>query len=165
MNPLPQESTIVGKRLMDAGYVLPAVPEPRADYLPAKTVGGFVYLSGQVPFVENELRVQGRLGEDVSEEAGANEAALAALNALSAAYTLLGGLDDVDVASVTVYVASAPSFHNHHLVANGASKVIGVAFGPHPRTSVGVTSLPLNAVVEVQLVLAVRSAGHEDLVS
>jgi enamine deaminase RidA (YjgF/YER057c/UK114 family) len=158
MTARPQESTVVGKRLMDAGYVLPDVPEPRADYLPAKTVCSFVYLSGQVPFVENELQVQGRLGEDVSEEAGANQAALAALNALSAAYALLDGLDDVEVAGVTVYVASAPTFHNHHLVANGASKVIGVAFGPHPRTSVGVTSLPLNAAVEVQLVLAVRSA-------
>lgn len=158
MTARPQESTVVGKRLMDAGYVLPDVPEPRADYLPAKTVGGFVYLSGQIPFVENELPVQGRLGEDVSEEVGVSQAALAALNALSAAYALLDGLDDVEVAGVTVYVASAPTFHNHHLVANGASKVIGVAFGPHPRTSVGVTSLPLNAAVEVQLVLAVPSS-------
>jgi enamine deaminase RidA (YjgF/YER057c/UK114 family) len=157
MAPTSQVSTVVGRRLMDAGYMLPAVPQPRADYLPAKTVGGFVYLSGQVPFVENELQVQGRLGEDVSEEAGTSQAALAALNALGAAHAHLGGLDDVDLASMTVYVASAPSFHNHHLVANGASKVVGVAFGPHPRTTVGVTSLPLNAVVEVQLVLSLRS--------
>lgn len=156
MAPTPQESTVVGRRLLDAGYVLPAVPRPRADYLPAKTVGNFVYLSGQVPFVENELQVQGRLGEDVSEEVGASQAALAALNALGAAHAHLGGLDGVDIASMTVYVASAPNFHNHHLVANGASKVIGAAFGPHPRTSLGVTSLPLNAVVEVQLVLSIR---------
>jgi len=154
-----QESTLVGKRLMDAGYLLPEVPEPRADYLPAKTVGNFVYLSGQVPFVDNELQVRGRLGEGVSEDAGTGQAALAALNALGAAYAHLGTLDDVDVASMTVYVASAATFHDHHLVANGASKVIGAAFGPHPRTSVGVTSLPLDAVVEVQLVLAMRSPG------
>jgi enamine deaminase RidA (YjgF/YER057c/UK114 family) len=155
----PQESTVVGRRLLDAGYVLPSVPEPRADYLPAKTVGTFIHLSGQVPFVDNELQVQGRLGEGVSEEVGTGQAALAALNALGAAHAHLGGLDDVDVASMTVYVASAPTFHNHHLVANGASRVIGAAFGPHPRTSVGATSLPLNAVVEVQLVLVVRSPG------
>jgi enamine deaminase RidA (YjgF/YER057c/UK114 family) len=155
----PQESTVVGRRLLDAGYMLPAVLEPRADYLPAKTVGTFVHLSGQVPFVDNELQVQGRLGEGVSEEVGTGQAALAALNALGAAHAHLGGLDDVDVASMTVYVASAPTFHNHHLVANGASRVIGAAFGPHPRTSVGATSLPLNAVVEVQLVLVVRSPG------
>jgi enamine deaminase RidA (YjgF/YER057c/UK114 family) len=116
----PQKSTLVGKRLMDAGYALPSVPEPRADYLPAKTVGDFVYLSGQVPFVDNELQVQGRLGEGVSEETGTGQATLAALNALGAAHAHLGTLDDVDVASMTVYVASAPTFHNHHLVANGA---------------------------------------------
>lgn len=158
MTSTSQESTVVGRRLLEAGYVLPAVPQPRADYLPAKTVGGFVYLSGQVPFVENELQAQGRLGEDVSEEVGTTQATVAALNALGAAHAHLGGLDDVDLASMTVYVASAPTFHDHHLVANGASKVVGVAFGPHPRTSVGVTSLPLNAVVEVQLVLSLRSA-------
>lgn len=157
MTSTSQESTVVGRRLLEAGYVLPAVPQPRADYLPAKTVGGFVYLSGQVPFVENELQAQGRLGEDVSEEVGTTQATVAALNALGAAHAHLGGLDDVDLASMTVYVASAPTFHDHHLVANGASKVVGVAFGPHPRTSVGVTSLPLNAVVEVQLVLSLRS--------
>lgn len=159
MTSTPQESTVVVRRLMDAGYVLPAVPEPRADYLPAKTVGDFVFLSGQVPFVDDELQVRGRVGDEVSEEDGVRQAALAALNALSAAHRHLGGLDDVEVASMTVYVASAPSFHDQHLVADGASKVVGVAFGPHPRTSVGVTSLPLDAVVEVQLVLLVRRAS------
>ena len=156
MTSTPQESTVVGKRLMDAGYVLPAVPEPRADYLPAKTVGDFVFLAGQVPFVDNELQIRGRVGDEVSQEAGASQAALAALNALSAAHRHLGGLDEVEVASMTVYVASAPTFHNQHLVADGASEVIRAAFGPHPRTSVGVTSLPLGAAVEVQLVLMVR---------
>ena len=96
------------------------------------------------------------MGEEVSEKDGAKQAALAALNALSAAHRHLGGLDEVEVASMTVYVASAPSFSNQHLVADGASKVVGVAFGPHPRTSVGVTALPLDAVVEVQLVLLLR---------
>jgi enamine deaminase RidA (YjgF/YER057c/UK114 family) len=156
MTSTPQASTGAGKRLIEAGYVLPAVPEPRADYLPAKTVGEFVFLSGQVPFVDNELQVRGRVGDEVSQEEGANQAALAALNALSAAHRHLGGLDDVEVASMTVYVASAPTFSDQHLVADGASKVVGVAFGPHPRTSVGVTALPLDAAVEVQLVLLVR---------
>ena len=156
MTSTPQTSTVVGTRLMDAGYVLPAVPEPRADYLPAKTVGDFVFLSGQVPFVDNELQVRGRVGGEVSEEDGTKQAALAALNALSAAHRHLGGLDEVDVASMTVYVASTPDFSNQHLVANGASTVVGVAFGPHPRTSVGVTALPLDAAVEVQLVLMLR---------
>jgi enamine deaminase RidA (YjgF/YER057c/UK114 family) len=156
MTSTPQASTVVGKRLMDAGYVLPDVPEPRADYLPAKTVGGFVFLSGQVPFVDDELQVRGRVGDEVSEEAGAKQAAVAALNALSAAHHHLDGLEEVEVASMTVYVASAPTFSNQHLVADGASRVVGVAFGPHPRTSVGVTALPLDAVVEVQLVLLVH---------
>ncbi|MGW9630543.1 hypothetical protein ACWGST_07540 [Agromyces sp. NPDC055520] len=71
MTSTPQASTAVGKRLLDAGYVLPAVPEPRADYLPAKTVGDFVFLSGQVPFVDDELQVRGRVGDEVSEEDGA----------------------------------------------------------------------------------------------
>ena len=94
------------------------------------------------------------MGEEVSEKDGAKQAALAALNALSAAHRHLGGLDEVEVASMTVYVASAPSFSNQHLVADGASRVVGVAFGP--RTSVGVTALPLDAAVEVQLVLMLR---------
>ena len=80
---------------------------------------------------------------------------MAALNALSAAHRHLGGLDEVEVASTAVYIASAPSFSNQHLVADGASKVVGITSAP-PAHLRGRNALPLDAVVEVQLVLLLR---------
>ena len=138
---------------MDAGYVLPSVPEPRADYLPAKTVGNFVYLSGQVPFVDNELQVQGRLGEGVSEEAGDRPGRVGRPERAGRSRRISARWMRSRSASMTVYVARAPTFHNHHTRGERREQSCRSAAMALTRVLLGVTSLPLNAVVEVQLVL------------
>jgi len=94
-------------------------------------------------------------------EAGQKLAALAALNSLGAARQILGTLEGVSVANLNVFVACAPSFTEHHIVANGASDLLTAAFGPGeaiPRTAVGVPGLPLDAPVEIQLLLTIPAA-------
>ncbi|MFG2779390.1 RidA family protein [Streptomyces prunicolor] len=156
-----RNAATVESRLHALGHTLPVPPTPRANYTPGKVIGDKLYLSGQIPFVDEVLTVTGKLGEDVTVEEGQRLAALAALNALGAARQILGTLEGVSVANINVFVACASSFAEQHVVANGASDILTAAFGPDeaiPRTAVGVPGLPLNAPVEIQLLLTVSAA-------
>lgn len=147
----------VDERLESLGLVLPEVPAPVAAYVPAVVTGNLVYTSGQLPFVEGVLPATGKLGAEVSVEEGAQFAALSALNALAAASSAIGSLDRVTrVVKVLGFVASAPDFTAQPFVVNGASELIGEIFGDlgqHARSAVGVAVLPLDAPVEVELIL------------
>jgi enamine deaminase RidA (YjgF/YER057c/UK114 family) len=148
-------------RLAELDLTLPAVAAPLAAYVPAVRVGDLVYTSGQLPSVAGQLTAVGKVGEAVSAEAATECAATAALNALAAVAAEVGGLDSVArVVKVVVFVASAPDFTGQPQVANGASRLLGEVFGPagqHARSAVGVAVLPLDAPVEVELVVEVRA--------
>jgi enamine deaminase RidA (YjgF/YER057c/UK114 family) len=137
--------------------MLPEPPAALGLYVPAVRAGSLVFTSGQLPFRDGRLPTSGLVGRDVDEETAAKAAEQAALNALAAAAGVCG-LDEVTaVVKLTVYVASAPGFRAQPSVANGASRVIGVAFADvaaHARAAVGVAELPLGSPVEVELVLA-----------
>ena len=134
---------------------------PVAAYVPAVRVGDLVYSSGQLPSVAGQLVATGKVGAEVSAESGAECARTAVLNALAAVSEQAGGIDEIDrVVRVVVFVASAPDFTGQPQVGNGASTVLGEIFGAagrHARSAVGVTVLPLDAPVEVELVVQVRS--------
>ncbi|MER5907722.1 RidA family protein [Streptomyces mirabilis] len=156
-----RNTATVESRLHALGHTLPVPPTPRANYTPCKVIGDKLYLSGQIPFADEVLAATGKFGENVTVEEGQKLAALAALNALGAARQVLGTLEGVSVANLNVFVACAPSFVEQHIVANGASDILKAAFGPDeaiPRTTVGVPSLPLNAPVEIQLLLTISAA-------
>lgn len=143
-----------------AGIELPSVAAPLASYVPARRSGDLIWTSGQLPLVEGELVAVGKLGETVSVEDGVAAARVAALNAVAAVAQEAGGLDSIlRVIRVVVYVASAPDFFAQPAVANGASELLAQIFGPesgaHVRSAVGVSVLPLNAAVEVELVVEV----------
>ncbi|WP_136517969.1 RidA family protein [Cellulomonas telluris] len=156
----------VAERLAALGLSLPAVAAPVAAYVPAVRSGAHVWTSGQLPFVDGALAVTGKVGADVDPDAAADLARTAALNALAAVGALLaqeeGGdpvaaLDRVRrVVKVVGFVASAPTFTGQPAVVNGASlllhEVLGDA-GVHARSAVGVAVLPLDAPVEVELVV------------
>ena len=148
-------------RLDELGLTLPPVAAPLAAYVPAVRVGDLVYTSGQLPTVEGHLAVTGKVGEQVSPDEAAACAGVAALNGLAAVAAEVGGLDAIArVVKVTVFVASDPGFTAHPLVANGASQLLGDVFGDagqHARSAVGVAVLPLDAPVEVELVVAVAA--------
>jgi enamine deaminase RidA (YjgF/YER057c/UK114 family) len=150
----------VEARLAEHGYSVPEVAVPVAAYIPAVRTGNLVYTSGQLPFANGELLATGIHGTDVNEEAGALAAAQCALNAIAAVKSVIGDLDKVvRVVKVVGFVASAPTFTKHPVVINGASELLAKAFGDsgvHARSAVGVASLPLNAAVEVEVIVEVR---------
>ncbi len=142
-------------RLAELGLTLPPVAAPLAAYVPATVSSGHVFTSGQLPTVAGELVARGKVGVDVTPEDATAAARVAALNALAAAASVTGGLDQIGrVVKVTVFVAGSPDFTGQPAVANGASELLGQVFGDagqHVRSAVGVASLPLDAPVEVEL--------------
>ncbi len=138
---------------------MPAVAAPLAAYLPAVRSGSLVFTSGQLPMVGGALLVTGKVGGDVSPDAATGLARICALNGLAAVHALVG-LDAVSrVVKVVGYVASTPDFTGQPLVIDGASEFLGDVFGDagaHARSAVGVAALPLDAPVEVELVVEVR---------
>jgi enamine deaminase RidA (YjgF/YER057c/UK114 family) len=157
------------QRLAELGLTLPAVVTPLAAYIPAVRTGPLVFTSGQLPLVEGRLTTVGKVGAEVSVEEAADCARTAALNALAAVAAELGGLDDIArVVRVMVYVASAPDFTAQAQVGNGASQLLGEIFGDagrHARSAVGVAVLPLDAPVEVELIVEVAPRPTVQLVS
>lgn len=147
------------RKLDQLGLELPTVVPPVANYVPAVRTGAFVYTSGQLPMVDGALAATGKVGAEVTAEQAAELARTCALNALAAVDGLVGIDSVVKVVKVVGFVASAPGFSGQPGVVNGASDVLGEIFGDagvHARSAVGVSELPLNAPVEVELVVEVE---------
>jgi enamine deaminase RidA (YjgF/YER057c/UK114 family) len=145
-------------RLTELGIELPDVVAPLAAYVPAVRTGNLVYTAGQLPMTAGKLAVTGKVGADVTPEEGKALARVCALNALAAVNSLVG-IDAVTrVVKVVGFVASAPGFIGQPGVVNGASELFGEVFGDagaHARSAVGVSELPLDASVEVELIVEV----------
>jgi enamine deaminase RidA (YjgF/YER057c/UK114 family) len=148
------------QRLAALGLTLPKVTPPLAAYVPAVRTGNYVYVSGQLPFVDGKLPMTGKVGADVTVEEANGLARTCALNALAAAASVAGGLSALRVVKVTGFVASDPGFTQQPQVINGASEllieVLGDA-GRHARSAVGMAVLPLDTPVEVELIAEVSS--------
>lgn len=151
------------QRLAELGLTLPPVAVPLAAYIPAIASAGQVLTSGQLPTVQGALVATGKVGAAVTVEQATQAARVAVLNALAAAASEVGGIDNIRrVVRMVVYVAGTPDFTAQPQVANGASELLGEIFGPlgrHVRSAVGVASLPLNAPVELELVVEASAAS------
>ncbi|WP_348786729.1 RidA family protein [Leifsonia sp. NPDC080035] len=148
-------------RLAELGIDLPDVVPPVAAYTPAVVDGNHVYTSGQLPMVSGALPATGKVGDGhglVPPDDAKDYARTCALNALAAVKSVIGSLDRVTrVVKVVGFVSSDPSFTGQPGVINGASEVLGEIFGDagvHARSAVGVAVLPLDAPVEVELIVA-----------
>lgn len=140
--------------LRELGYVLPETNEPGANYLAYKQTGNILFVAGQICKWNGELLYRGAVGRDVSVEAAVKAAEICALNLLLQIKSACdGSLDRLDnCLSLSVYVNSDASFHDHARVANGASDILIKCLGEkgrHTRVSLGCSSLPKNATVEV----------------
>ncbi|MCW2608353.1 MAG: hypothetical protein JWO60_3046 [Frankiales bacterium] len=147
------------ERLAELGLELPAVVPPLASYVPAVRSGSLVFTSGQLPLAGGELGGVGKVGAQVTPERAKELARVCALNGLAAIDALVGLDAVVRVVKVVGFVASTPDFTGQPGVVNGASELLGEVFGEagqHARSAVGVASLPLDAPVEVELVVEVR---------
>jgi enamine deaminase RidA (YjgF/YER057c/UK114 family) len=149
----------VEDRLAALGLSVPEVVPPVAAYVPAVRSGAYVYTSGQLPMVGGQMPAVGKVGGEVTPEQGKELAQACALNAIAAVKALIGDLDKVvRVVKVVGFVASTPDFTGQPGVVNGASELLGTAFGDagvHARSAVGVVALPLDAPVEVEMIVEV----------
>jgi enamine deaminase RidA (YjgF/YER057c/UK114 family) len=150
------------ERIVELGLELPPVAAPVAAYVPAVRSGNWVFTSGQVPMVAGSLAATGKVGAEVAADRAKELAAICALNALAAVKAEIGELSAVRrVVKVVGFVASAPEFTGQPGVVNGASELLGQIFGDagvHARSAVGVAALPLDAPVEVELIVEVVPA-------
>jgi len=152
----------VEQRLAELGLAVPGVAAPAGAYVPAVQHAGLVFTSGQLPFVDGQLPATGKVGDGaglVPADDANRLAGLCALNAIAAVKSLVGDLDRVtQVVKVVGFVASDPAFTGQPGVINGASELLGQAFGEagvHARSAVGVAVLPMDTPVEVEITVAV----------
>lgn len=147
-------------KLKEMGLELPEAPKPVAAYVPAVKVGEYVYTSGQIPFVNGELKYKGKVGGGVSEAEAYEAAKICALNCLSVVKAQIGTLDNIEkIVKLTGFVSSAPGFNMQPKVVNGASELVGQIFGDagqHARSAVGVNELPLDSTVEVEMIVKIK---------
>jgi enamine deaminase RidA (YjgF/YER057c/UK114 family) len=146
-------------RLRALGLTLPPPPKPVASYVPAVLSGDLLFVSGMLPMREGVPAWTGKLGRELSVEQGAEAAKLACLNALAVVRAELGSLDRVArVVRLSGHVASAEGFVNQPAVVNGASDLLVAVFGEagrHARLALGAFQLPLNAPIELELIVRV----------
>jgi enamine deaminase RidA (YjgF/YER057c/UK114 family) len=147
------------ERLAEMGLSVPEVAKPVAAYIPAVRSGNHVYTSGQLPMRDGQLMLTGKVGGEVSQDEAVECARQCGLNALAAVRAEVGDLSAIKrIVKVVAFVASAPDFTGQPLVANGVSELLGEVFGEigrHSRSAVGVSVLPLDAPVEVELIVEI----------
>ena len=145
--------------LEEMGLSVPDVAKPVASYVPAVRSGNHVFTSGQLPMRNGQLITTGKVGGEVTVEEAVECARQCALNALAAVRAEIGELSNIKrIVKVVAFVASTPDFTGQPGVANGASELFGQVFGDigqHARSAVGVPVLPLDAPVEVELVVEI----------
>lgn len=150
------------QRLIDLGITLPTAPKPVANYIPAVMAGDLLFLSGVLPSKDGQVQTTGKLGRDVTVAQGQAAARQAVINALAIVNQELGGLARVrKIVRLTGHVASHEGFTEQPSVINGASDLLVQIFGEtgrHTRVAVGAAELPLNASVELDLIVHVHPA-------
>ena len=148
-------------KLAELGLTLPQAAAPVAAYVPAVRTGNLVFTAGQLPLVDGKIPFVGKVGSDVTPEQAKDMAQVCALNAL-AAISLVADIDQIErIIRVGGFVNGAPGFVAIPQVVNGASelliKLFGEVNGKHARTAIGVAELPLNAPVEIEMVVQLKS--------
>jgi enamine deaminase RidA (YjgF/YER057c/UK114 family) len=148
-------------KLAELGLTLPEATLPVAAYVPAVRTGNLVFTAGQLPLVDGKIPFVGKVGSDVTPEQAKDMAQVCALNAL-AAISLVADIDQIErIVRVGGFVNGIPGFVAIPAVINGASelliKLFGEVNGKHARTAIGVAELPLNAPVEVEMVVQLKS--------
>ena len=151
----------IKEKLAELGLTLPVAAAPVAAYVPAVKTGNLVFTAGQLPIVDGKVVNTGKVGAEVTPEQAKDMAQICALNAL-AAISLVADIDQIErIIRVGGFVNGVPGFVAIPQVVNGASelliKLFGEINGKHARTAIGVTELPLNAPVEIEMVVQLKS--------
>ena len=147
----------IKEKIESLGLTLPVAALPVAAYVPAVKTGNLVFVAGQLPLVDGKIVKEGKVGKEVTPEEAKEMAQVCALNAL-AAIALVADIDQIErIIRVGGFVNSIPGFFAIPPIINGASelfiKLFGEVNGKHARTAIGVAELPLNAPVEVEVIV------------
>ncbi len=151
----------IKEKLAELGLTLPVAAAPVAAYVPAVKTGNLVFTAGQLPIIDGKVVIIGKVGAEVTPEQAKDMAQICALNAL-AAISLVADIDQIErIIRVGGFVNGVPGFVAIPQVVNGASelliKLFGEVNGKHARTAIGVAELPLNAPVEIEMVVQLKS--------
>ena len=150
----------VEKKIAELGMELPLSSPPGAMYVPVKQLGTILFISGQVPFVNGELKICGKVGDKVSMEEAQEAARICIINLLAALKDYLGDLDRVkNIVKLQAFVNSKVGFDKQHLVVNAASQLLYEVFGEkgrHARTAVGTNQLPMDAPIEIEAIVEIE---------
>lgn len=153
---MTENSNSPSQRLAELGLTLPEPAVPSFDYVPVARVGQVLYVAGQLPKQDGEVRITGRCGEDVDLERAREAARVCTLQGLACAAAEAGGLDRIDRAvRVTGFVASTHDFFDQPKVLDASSELLGAVFGErgrHARSAIGVASLPRRSPVEIEFI-------------
>ena len=152
---------MIEEKIRQLGFNLPESPKPLAAYIPALQVDNLVFTAGQLPMINGELKFKGKVGAEINDLDGSKAAEISALNCLSVIKSVIGNLNLIErIIKLTVFVNSVDGFSNQPKIANGASELIVKIFGEsgkHVRSAVGVNELPLNAPVEIEMIVKIKS--------
>jgi enamine deaminase RidA (YjgF/YER057c/UK114 family) len=153
------DTAVIEERLNSLRITLPNPPQSAGSYIPAVIFDKLVFVSGQIPIEGSQIKFKGKVGRDLSIDAGQQAARLCTINALAQLKKALGNLDRIDrILKVTGFVNCDFSFTDHPKVINGASDLLVEIFGEkgkHARSAVGVASLPLDSAVEIEYICAI----------
>lgn len=150
---------MIEEKLKELGFELPEAPKPLASYIPVKKIGNLVFTAGQIPLKNGVLVYKGKIGKEIGLDNGINAAELCTINCLSVIKSAVGDLDNIkQIVKVTVFVNSSDGFTDQPKVANGASDLLVKLFsdkGKHVRSAVGVNELPIDASVEIEMIVEI----------
>ncbi|MGI0010757.1 MAG: RidA family protein [Nitrosopumilaceae archaeon] len=151
---------MIEEKMRTFGITLPSPPKPAGSYIPVVRTGNLVFVSGQIPISDGKILYSGKVTKDLSVEDAQKAARLCIINALAQLKSEFGNLDKISkIVRVSGFVNSPPEFTEQSKVINGVSDLLFEIFekkGQHTRIAVGVSSLPLNSAVEVDLIVEIN---------
>ena len=152
---------MIEKRLKELGIIIPNAPKPAGSYIPVVLSGKLAFVSGQIPIKDGQVIYQGKVGTAQSIDDAQEAAKLCIINGLAQIESYCGTLDNLEkIIKISGFVNSTKDFTEHPKVINAASDLLMKIFGEkgrHSRIAVGVTSLPLNATVEIDMVVEISN--------
>lgn len=157
---LKLDNIMINEKLAELGISIPDAPTPLAAYVPGQVVGNLLFTSGQVALQNGAIAYKGKIGGNLSEEEGIAAARVCAINCLAVAKKLLGDLEKIErIVKLTVFVNCVDGYANEPKIANGASELLVELFGEngkHTRSAVGVSGLPLDSAVEIEMIALIK---------
>jgi enamine deaminase RidA (YjgF/YER057c/UK114 family) len=154
------DNKMINEKLAEIGLVIPDAPTPLAAYIPGLIVGNLLFTSGQVALKDGAIVYKGKVGGNLSDEEGIAAARICAVNCLAVAKKILGDLTKIErIVKLTVFVNCKEGYANEPKIANGASELMVELFGEmgkHTRSAVGVSGLPLDSAVEIEMIALIR---------